>query len=229
MTRRTRRAALTLAAGSLLALALSGCISYTVGMGAETVAPQERATSNNLSVVPGTLGGSGGSQRTLRTRRPALDTDMRWGLDDQTDMGVRINTYSGVMVTWKRQLTRPDTANEPESRARAALMLGTGVVNMGEHGAVEATLITSAPWTAAGQLYAAARVTQVIPLNADAVRDDPVVGVSVGHLFGDRSMSVGPELGIYYDRSALGLNTSRVLFIPSLVVRRQGIPFMGRR
>ncbi|MDZ7631419.1 MAG: hypothetical protein U5K74_08745 [Gemmatimonadaceae bacterium] len=39
----------------LLSLPLTGCISYTVGQGAETTAVGERAYSSSLNLVPGTL------------------------------------------------------------------------------------------------------------------------------------------------------------------------------
>ena len=229
MTPPARRAALALAGASLLSLACTGCISYTVGMGAETVAPGERASSSSVNLVPGTIGDSVNSTSGTPTRRPSIDSDFRFGLDDRTDLGVRVNTYSGFMLTWKRQLTRADTSARVENRARTAIMLGTGLVNMAEHAAVEATITTSAPWTNAGQFYAAARVTQVVAITGTARRDDPVFGFAFGHLFGDRSNSVGPELGVYYDRSVLGLNSSRILVIPSIVVRREGIPFLGGR
>jgi hypothetical protein len=221
-----RRIALTLAGASALSLACTGCISYTIGQGAETVPVNERATSSSMNYVPGTLGD--GDQETS-TRRISVDSDVRFGVDDRTDIGVRINTYTGVMLTWKRQLGRPDTSSRPENRARSALMLGSGIVNMGEHGAVEGTLITSGPWTTVGQWYGGARITQVIPLSRTARHDDPVVGISIGHLFGDRESSIGPELGLYYDRSTLGLNSNRILVIPSIVIRKGGLPFLGRR
>ncbi len=220
-----RSVLIALAIASLLWL-LTGCISYTVGQGAETTPPTERASSSSINWVPGTLGDEPGAKRTSR---PSVDSDVRFGIDERTDVGFRIATYTGFMVTWKRQLTRVDSSAAPENRARTAIMLGGGILNAGEHAGVEATLITSSPWSTVGQWYGALRAIQVAPLTPTAREDDPVVGLTIGHLFGDRKSSMGPELGVYYDRSVLGLNTSRVLFIPSLVVRRQGIPGFRRR
>jgi hypothetical protein len=126
------------------------------------------------------------------------------------------------MVTWKRQLTHADTQQEPENRPRTALMLGAGIINMAEHAAFEATLITSSRWSTAGQWYGAVRAMQVAPLSREARKDDPVVGVTIGHLFGDRHASFGPEIGVYYDRSVLGLNINRVIVVPSVVIRMDG-------
>jgi hypothetical protein len=209
-----------------LPLLLTGCISYTVGQGAETTPPTEQATSSSINWVPGTLGDK---ENTRRTSRPSVDTDVRFGLDEKTDLGFRIATYTGFVVTWKRQLTRADTSETPENRPRTSIMLGGGILNAGEHAGFEATLITSSRWSTAGQWYGAVRAIQVAPITATARRDDPVVGFTIGHLFGDRNSSTGPEIGVYYDRSVLGLNTNRILVIPGWVVRCQGIPGLRRR
>jgi len=192
---------------------LTGCISYTVGQGAETAPIGERIFSSSASVVPGTLDDS------TPTRRPAVDTDVRYGINARTDIGLRIATWSGFMVTVKQQLTRADSSAMPENRARTSIMFGGGVLNMGEHAGLEATLISSGKWSKSGQLYGAIRAVQVFPITGTARSDDPVIGASVGYLFGSREYSIGPELGLYYDRSVLGLNTSRILVIPSVVVR----------
>lgn len=208
---------------------LTGCISYTVGMGAETTPAGERSSSSSMNVVPGTFKDRYGDETTVPTRRPSIDTDIRYGIDDRTDVGFRIATYSGFMLTWKRQLTRADTSATQENRARTSLMLGGGIVNAGEHAGFEATLVASSKWTSAGQSYGAVRAIQVAPLNAQAKQDDPVIGVALGHLFGDRGWSIGPEIGVYYDRSVLGLNTNRIVVVPSIVLRRGGSPRSGGR
>ena len=216
---------LTCLAGAAVAL-LTGCISYTVGMGAETTPVGERTVTNSMNVVPGTIKNGSG---TTPTRRPSVDTDIRFGIDDRTDVVFRVATWSGFMVTWKRQLGTIDSLGVAENRRHTALMLGGGVINLGEHAAFEATLITSGKWTAAGQWYGAVRAIQVLPLSPEAPHDDPVVGFSIGHLFGDRNSSIGPEIGVYYDRSTLGLNTNRIIVVPALVMRRAGLPGFGRR
>ena len=217
----------TLAAAICAAITLlcTGCISYTVGMGAETTAPGETSSSTSLNIVPGTLKDSLGGGPT---RRPSLDTEIRYGLDERTDIGFRLATYSGVIATWKRQLSRPDSSRVIENRPRTSIMLGGGLINAGEHAAWEATLISSGRWTTAGQMYGAIRATQAVAVTGSARKDDPVIGAVLGYLLGTRESSFGPELGVYYDRSALGINTTRILVIPSIVMRRKGLPGFGR-
>ena len=225
----TRLLRLTCFAAVLTAL-LTGCISYTVGMGAETTPVGERTVTNSVNLVPGTIRSTTGSADGITpTRRPSVDTDLRFGIDNRTDIGFRVATYSGFMMTWKRQLGSLDSSSVPENRRHTALMVGGGVINLGEHASFEATLITSGKWTAAGQLYGAARVIQVLPLSPEAPHDDQVFGFSIGHLFGDRSSSIGPEIGVYYDRSTLGLNTNRIIVVPAVVYRRGGLPGFGWR
>jgi hypothetical protein len=213
----------------------TACISYTVGQGAETAPKSEQISSSSVNLVPGTVndrysGSSAGvsTGRRPSTRRPSLDSELRIGIDDRNDVGVRLATYSGFMVTWKHQMGRADSSATPENRARTAFMLGTGILNLGEHAGLEGTLIASSKWNAAGQYYGAVRAIQVLPITSSARSDDPVVGAAFGFLFGDRERSIGPEIGVYYDRSVLGLNTNRILVIPSLVVRGDGIPGLGR-
>lgn len=204
----------------------SGCVSYTVGQGAETVAPYEKERGVSANMVPITLNDGVTDHPTYR---PSLDAEFRYGVDERTDVGVRVTSVSGVMLSWKRQLTAADTSSTPENRVRTAIMLAGGVLNFAEHASFEATLITSGAWSTYGQPYGAVRVMAVAPLNATARKDDPAGGIAFGFLFGDRQNSIGPELGVYYDRSTLGLNPHRIIVIPSLVVRRSGITGFGRR
>ena len=221
-----QRVTLAIAIGTAIAVLCSGCISYTVGMGAETTPMGETSSSTSLNMVPGTLKESAG---TTPTRRPSVDTEVRYGLSPRTDIGFRLATYSGVIATWKRQLSRPDSSKMIENRARTALMIGGGLINGAEHAAWEVTLIQSGPWSAAGQPYGAVRATQAVAVTGTAGKDDPVFGMVFGYLLGNRERSFGPELGVYYDRSALGLNTNRILVIPSIVVRTEGINLFGWR
>ena len=95
-TRPLQRLTFAIAIGAALLLLCTGCISYTVGMGAETTPVGETSSSTSLNIVPGTLKES--SQSTP-TRRPSVDTEVRYGLSPRTDIGFRLATYSGVIAT----------------------------------------------------------------------------------------------------------------------------------
>ncbi|HYW51246.1 MAG TPA: hypothetical protein VE861_11600, partial [Gemmatimonadaceae bacterium] len=100
--------------------------------------------------------------------------------------------------------------------AATALMLGGGFVNMGQHAHVEATLITSGREGRSFTPYAGIRGLQVMPLSTTAPRDKPTIGGFGGVRLGDRDGGVSVELGVFYDRSALGLRRNDLVVVPSI-------------
>ena len=81
-------------------------------------------------------------------------------------------------------------------------MVGGGLVNWGEHAHLEATLITSAAESRFTP-YGGIRAMQVFPLNKGAVHDSPTLGGFIGARLGTRTAGISPELGVFYDNSAL--------------------------
>jgi len=67
---------------------------------------------------------------------PGFDLEQRFGLDDRSDFGIRSQTMSGVIGTYKRRLTAVIDGG-------TAIMLGGGFVNGAQHAHGEVTLITS--------------------------------------------------------------------------------------
>jgi hypothetical protein len=57
---------------------------------------------------------------------------------------------------------------------------------------------------------------QVIPMSRNAVHDSPTAGGYIGMrlCFGD--VDVSPELGVYYDRSALGVRSTNYIVVPGI-------------
>lgn len=149
---------------------------------------------------------------------PGYDLEQRFGLDERTDIGVRIPTLSGATVTWKRRL---DAGEERAGRATAVL-LGGGFVNLGQHAHLEATLVTSGDEVATVVPYGGLRALQVIPLSADAVSDSPTIGGFGGVCVSDRDGGVSIEIGVFYDRSARKLRRGDLLIVPSISLH--GLP-----
>jgi hypothetical protein len=58
----------------------------------------------------------------------------------------------------------------------------------------------------------------VLPLNDIAVSDTPTLGLFGGVRLGSGRRGFSPELGIYYDRSALGLRSSNIIVVPSVTL-----------
>jgi hypothetical protein len=117
-------------------LLLTACTPYAVATTARPLAPGERSESQIFTVVPAGAQFAGDSSTTSM---PGLDLEQRFGLDERSDVGVRVPTFSGVIVNYKRRL---DGVTEKPGAA-TGLMLGGGFVNYGQHAHLEATLIRS--------------------------------------------------------------------------------------
>ena len=62
------------------------------------------------------------------------------------------------------------------------------------------------------------RAMQVIPIDRGAVHDSPTLGGFLGARIGTLTAGISPELGIFYDHSALHLHKGNVLFVPAITV-----------
>src|SRR5437867_4366767 len=122
-----------LAAGLLLPFAASACIPYTAGTTAQPLRPGQTSTSLSTFVMP--------SVGRLDPNRSysflAADLEVRRGIDDRSDVGIRIPSGVGLVVNYKRLLS------DSSSRMRVAVIPGAGFVNMGNHAEFEFTLIAS--------------------------------------------------------------------------------------
>jgi hypothetical protein len=207
-----------------LPLLLIGCTPYSVATTARPLAPGERSESQIFTVVPG---GARSPDDSSSVAMPGIDMERRFGLDERSDLGVRVPTFSGVVVTYKRRLDglteRPDAAT--------GLMVGGGFVNYGQHAHLEATLIRSGSETGRTVPYGGVRALQVIPLGTDAPNDSPTIGAFGGMRIGDRDGGISAELGVFYDRSALKLRRGDLVVVPSIAVHggalRRLVPWGG--
>ena len=202
----------------LSSVELTACIPYTVGTTAAPVPKGEKTTMMSTFVLPSI------ADTTLGKPSSQLMVDMesRWGLDDRSDIGARI-TGLGFVVNYKRLLSGPSSIYD------VAVMPGVGIVNYGNHAYVEGTLMASkrvkvepkkseSGWTNQVLPYFGLRVMQVAPIDENAVHDKPTAGGFAGIRFGSRDFGVSPEVGVFYDPSALGLRRNDVIVIPSISV-----------
>lgn len=196
-------------------LTLVGCIPYTVGQTAATVAPGTATYAQSTFLVPRGFEFRSDSGRQY-VPRAGIDAEFRYGLDDAVDVGVRVPSLTGLIVNLKRRQA------DERSTVWRAYTVGGGVVNAGQHLYGEFVLHVSAseyvdrPVTPFGAL----RVSQVIPLTREAVSDSPTIGLAVGAKIGDTGFAFLPEIGVFYDRSALGINSRSIIVVPSLSIMR---------
>jgi hypothetical protein len=188
-----------------------GCIPLTVGSTAKPVPVGTTVHSTSAYFVPNSFDDSIGHRSFPRY---GVDYEVRFGFDDRSDIGVRVPSASGIVANYKRRLNGVSEA----PGAVTSIMVGGGIVNWGEHAHLEATLITSAAESDRFTPYGGLRAMQVIPIDRGAVHDSPTLGGFLGARIGTLTAGISPEIGIFYDHSALHLHKGNVLFVPAITV-----------
>lgn len=199
---------------------LSACIPYTVGTTAEPVRRGDRSTTMSTFVMPS----FGRLDSTHTFSNIVIDFESRWGVNERSDVGVRIPGGSGMIVNYKYLLSAP------ESRTKVAVLPGAGFVNFGQHAHFELSLVTSRHGpsrSASGRdttlraefvPYGGLRVMQVVPLARGAVSDRPTAGGFLGMRMGTTDFGISPEIGVFYDHSALGVREGDLVIVPAINV-----------
>lgn len=200
----------------VLLLLAGACTPYTVASTAHTVPKGQRTSTSIFYVVPGGARAAGDSSTVSM---PGFDLERRFGLDDRTDIGLRVPTFSGAIVTYKRRLTPyADRASHAN-----AVSFGVGLVNGGQHAHTEATFIASGRETGSVAAYGGIRAIQVVPLTTTAAHDSPTVGGFGGMRLGGPDAAVSLELGVFYDRSALKMRRGDLVIVPAISLHGSSI------
>jgi len=199
-------------AGAVLSIVCTaGCIPLTVGSTAKPVPVGTTVQSTSVYVIPNSFDDSIDKRSFPRY---GVDPEVRYGLDDHSDIGVRLPSFSGIVANYKRRLNGVSQAPGPAT----AIMVGGGLVNWGDHAHLEATLITSAADNDRFTPYGGIRAMQVIPINKGAVHDSPTLGGFLGARIGTLRAGISPEIGVFYDHSALGIHKGNILFVPAITI-----------
>ena len=203
-------------AAMLFAALTVGCTPYAVSMSALPMARGEGQRTTTMVVDPGGAEWSADTSGKRRERFavPILDVEQRIGLDDRSDWGARIPTASGVIVSYTRRLDVPTIR---DSRA-TAVMIGGGFVNFAQHVHGDVTLITTGRGSASIVPNGGIHANQIVPMSTTAVKDSPTIGLFGGFKTGGRNRGVSAELGVFYDRSALGLRSNNFVVVPSIAL-----------
>ena len=195
---------------AVLSLA-GGCLPYTVGSTAQTTPAHQRETTTTWYSIPNAVDILGDS-----VTAPIFGVDAEWraGLDDRSDVGIRIPSGSGVVATYKRRLL----GDANPKAAALAIMGGAGLVNWGEHAHVELTVMGSGRTARSLTPYGGIRLMQVAPLARGAPHDSPTAGGFFGLRIGSATLGISPEIGVFYDRSALELRKRNFIVVPAISV-----------
>lgn len=197
----------------------AGCIPYSVGATAQTIPEGQSKKSTTYWFMPNGYGLRDDTTRKAHTL-PGIDGEARWGIDDESDFGLRIPSGSGIVASYKRRVAgyaHPDSA-------AVAWQLGAGLVNLGEHAVAEGSLMASSASRHGVVWYGGVRGMQVVPLSDDAVGDRPSLGGFFGWRIKVGTGFVYPEVAVYYDHSALGIRKSDVIYVPSLTLEGINLP-----
>ena len=201
-----------IAASPLVLIASTACLPYTVGSTAQTVPARETTRSTSWYFIPNAIKVPGDS---VAGPLAGSNLEYRRGLDERSDFGLRL-LPGGVTADYKRRLS-----SDPSGSGTAlAYSAGGGIVNAGEHVMLQATLIASGREDGSFVPYGGVRAMHVMPITQGAVTDKPTLGVFGGVQIGDAEFAIRPELGVFYDHSALGLRSRDLIFVPAITLRR---------
>lgn len=210
---------------TLVATAMPGCIPYTVGTTARPVPEGQWVPAAVTYYIPAGIERARNTGDTTRSLSLiGMDLEARLGLDDRSDIGVRVPGFTGIVVNYKRLLTGAHS-----DRAALAMLVGGGVVNAAEHAHLELALLYSARESDRLTPYGGLKLMQVLPITADAVKDRPSAGFFLGLRIGHADNGISPEIGVYYDHSALGLRRRDVIIVPSITVHGADLLRVFRR
>ena len=196
-------------------LFLTSCISYSVGTTARPVAPGEFQQASSVYMIPDGIE-TAGSDGELDggVAYASADWQGRWGLSEKSDLSLRVPAGSGVIATYKRLINGPNDLTRPAVSA----IIGGGIVNFGNHAFGELGLIASGAEDGAVP-FGGIRMMHVLPISKGFVSDTPTAGVFAGmKLRVSESFSISPEVGVYHDKSALGLRERNVIVVPSVTL-----------
>ena len=205
---RAGRLACTFAAAGALG---TGCLPYTVG---STARPAPKGTLERTATVYSIPGAVELDFDSTSMPLVGVDLELRYGINEYSDVGLRFPSASGMVVNYKRRLNGRSAADG----AALAVMAGGGFVNLGEHAQFELTFLASGQDKETLTPYGGLRSMYVVPLTRYAVSDRPTLGGFLGVRLGTTDLGISPEVGVYYDPSALELRERRWIFVPAVSV-----------
>ena len=195
-----------------------GCMPYSTGRTAATTpAGQLDITASAYLVRPGIK--YFGSEDELPEF--GVDLEGRFGINDRSDIGLRVVGFTGMTATYKFQLQD----RRPQVGTITSLEFGGGFLHGGDHGLLQAMLITSAREGLNVAPYGGIRVLGTAPLgsgNDSLLTRQVTAGLFTGVRLRERHASMTPEIGVFYSRNP-NLRNGNFIFVPSISF--SGVPW----
>jgi hypothetical protein len=87
----------------------TGCLPYTVASTARPVGSGEVVRTATWYAIPNAVE----LDDTVAHPMYGIDGETRFGLDDRSDVGIRLPSFAGAVVTYKRRLDGPSATPRP--------------------------------------------------------------------------------------------------------------------
>lgn len=201
---------------------MTGCIPYTVGHTAKPAKKKEVKFTTSLFSV---------DKNKETFSQPSgwnylgIDIEGRAGVSDRADVGVRVTSGSGVVLSYMRRLN--GTTEDPGASISAKF--GAGVIDFPSIGMVEAALLASADDVGRFTPYGGLRVVQTHALDAGYLDGGLTAGGFFGTRIGDSRFGISPEIGVFYDRPLPGVKRKDLLIVPSISIHGNYVGWLARR
>jgi hypothetical protein len=194
-------------------LCATGCLPYTVGSTAQTVPTGQTTDATTYYFIPNAFKRPGD---TIAAPLPGVDHEWRHGVDSRSDLGLRFTSGLGAVINYKRRFR-----DYGDGGPAVAYLVGGGIVNGGLHAHLEGTLVASGDERSSVVPFGGVRAMQVVPISAGAVHDLPTLGAFGGVQLGDGAFALRPELGVFYDQSALHVRSASFIIVPAITIQRR--------
>lgn len=213
----------------------SGCMPYTVG---HTALPARERQVNVTTSLFGIdkrknvhdavrLRETGGKtiveDRIAGWNYVGIDMEARAGVSNRADVGIRLASGQGVVVSYMRKLNGTTETPGPN----VSVMVGAGVVNFPRFGVGEVSLLASGDEAGRVTPYGGVRAMNTFPLKSRYPHDPLTLGAFFGSRFGRAGGGISPEIGIFYDRPYQGLiKRGNLLVVPSVSIHGNPIAWL---
>ena len=196
-------------------LFVAACIPYSVGSTARTVPKGTHEQAVTAFAVPqaASLTGRPGSVA------PGADAEVRYGVARDADVGLRIPSWSGAIVSYKHRFDVPPEDAAADTCSTASSIFGAGLLDWGRQGALEVTLVASAREDRPLVPYGGIHRVGVFPLSHMNSEYRAATGGFFGVRIGTRRLSIAPEVGVYHDESEPRVRGANITVVPSVTVR----------
>lgn len=209
--------------------AFTGCIPYTVGHTARPAGKTEVNVTTSLFGVTQDEAYTLGRVPPYTDDQPfwnyvGIDAEVRKGVSDRADVGLRVTSLSGAVLTYMLKLNGRTDKPGPSISA----MIGGGLVGEISYGMFEASVLASGDERGRFTPYGGIRYVAVKPISTGE-SDRPTFGGVFGLRIGRPEFGISPEIGAFYDEALDHINRRHLLVVPSVSIHGNPLLWLQRK